>query len=78
MAADAEIEVVFQQGRKLDADQAALGGKGSVLLDAGQEMRGFRAAREDDGFAVQGACFGAADIEDVESAARRGRVTSVP
>lgn len=60
---DVQVEVVGEQRVKLQAEQAAFGQQGAVLLDNGEEMRHATTLREDDGLAEQGTAFRAADVE---------------
>ena len=76
--ANVQIEVIREQGTKLDTEQTALGQQSPVLLDDGKEMRDQRSIGNDDGLAKQGAAFRAANIENVGQArqVRQGDIVS--
>ena len=76
MLADAEVQIIREEGIELHAQQAALGQQRAVLLDGVHKMRRFVSLREDDRLTAEGADLGTADVEDIAegSQVRQGEV----
>ena len=65
MGADFTVQVVCEEGVKLNAQHMSLGQQRAVLLDPGQKVSGHVVSGKYHGFSEEGAALGAADIKYV-------------